>query len=162
MPDCFICNMPILSNDKFLKLPCCLRKVHDKCQLEISCRKWQKMAKNEKFGIEKCTICNAKITTPIEKTFISLYLTIKLARKTLSENDIKTGEEILGINWKKEVYNNFGNFLKDKYCISKIRNSNKSISESLSEYMIQYTKSILLSLENESKLEKDDNDDQKI
>ena len=154
MPDCFICNTLIRNTDVSLKLPCCLRKVHDRCQMEISCRKWNKMAKNKKFDVEKCCICNRKINTPVEKVFYSLYMAIKLVRKQVTENDIETAKEILSDDWKKDVYNNFGDMLKDKYSISKIRNSNKSILESLSSYMIKYTETLLITskLDFQSKL----------
>ena len=151
MTDCYICHNLIRKDEHFLKLPCCLRKVHDKCQLEISCRKWNKMAKNNKFGNELCTICKRKITTPIEKNFISMYLTIKLARKKLTENDIETAKEILGDEWKKKVFEQFGEILKDKFSVMKIRQSKKMISESLSTYMLNYTQGILESLEDEEK-----------
>ena len=151
MTDCFICHEFIRNDENFIKLPCCLRKVHDKCQLEISCRKWQKMAKNNKFGMELCTVCNRKITTPIEKNFMSMYLTIKLVRKQLTENDIEIAKDILSDDWKKIVFEQFGGILKDKFSVMKIRQSKKTIIESLSTYMINYTKGILESLEDEHK-----------
>jgi hypothetical protein len=151
MTDCYICHALIRNDEDFIKLPCCLRKVHDKCQLEISCRKWHKMAKNNKFGMELCSVCNRKITTPIEKNFISMYLTIKLARKELTENDIETAKDILGDDWKKIVFEQFGEILKDKFSVMKIRQSKKTVIESLSTYMINYTKGILESLEDDHK-----------
>ena len=151
MTDCYICHTFIRNDEAFIKLPCCLRKVHDKCQLEISCRKWHKMAKNNKFGMELCSVCNRKITTPIEKNFISMFLTIKLARKELTENDIETAKDILGDDWKKIVFEQFGEILKDKFSVMKIRQSKKTVIESLSTYMINYTKGILESLEDEHK-----------
>ncbi len=151
MTDCYICHTFIRNDEAFIKLPCCLRKVHDKCQLEISCRKWHKMAKNNKFGMELCSVCNRKITTPIEKNFISMFLTIKLARKELTENDIATAKDILSDDWKKIVFEQFGEILKDKFSVMKIRQSKKTVIESLSTYMINYTKGILESLEDEHK-----------
>ena len=151
MTDCYICHALIRNDEDFIKLPCCLRKVHDKCQLEISCRKWHKMAKNNKFGMELCSVCNRKITTPIEKNFISMFLTIKLARKELTENDIATAKDILSDDWKKIVFEQFGEILKDKFSVMKIRQSKKTVIESLSTYMINYTKGILESLEDEHK-----------
>lgn len=151
MTDCYICHEFIRNDEDFIKLPCCLRKVHDKCQLEISCRKWQKMAKNNKFGMELCSVCNRKITTPIEKNFMSMYLTIKLVRKQLTENDIETAKDILGDDWKKIVFEQFGGILKDKFTVMKIRSSKKTIIESLSTYMVNYTKGILEGLEDENK-----------
>jgi hypothetical protein len=151
MTDCYICHSLIRSDQDFIKLPCCLRKVHDKCQLEISCKKWQKMAKNNKFDGELCTICNRKITTPIEKSFMSMYLTIKLIRKKITDNDIEIAKEILDEDWKNKVYEQFGEILKDKFSILKIRQSKKPILESLSTYIINYTKGILESLEDEGK-----------
>ena len=151
MTDCYICHTFIRNDEAFIKLPCCLRKVHDKCQLEISCRKWHKMAKNNKFGMELCSVCNRKITTPIEKNFISMFLTIKLARKELTENDIETAKDILSDDWKKIVFEQFGEILKDKFSVMKIRQSKKTVIESLSTYMINYTKGILESLEDEHK-----------
>ena len=151
MVDCFICQSEIKQNEAVVKLPCCLRKVKDKCQIEISCRKWLKMAKNKNFGVEKCTLCNSKITTPIEKTFISMYLTIKMIRKELGQKEINIAEDVLGEDWKKHVFAEFGGILKDKYSVNKIRNSKKNIVDSLSEYMIAHTTAILKSLENDSK-----------
>ena len=80
-----------------------------------------------------------------------MYLTIKLARKKLTENDIETAKEILGDEWKKKVFEQFGEILKDKFSVMKIRQSKKMISESLSTYMLNYTQGILESLEDEEK-----------
>ena len=143
MYECLICQTEIKENQPFIKLPCCLRRVHENCQLEISCRKWRKMAKNKKFNIEKCTICSRKITTPLEKHFIGLTLAIKMAKQTVSKNDKSTALEVLGKDWKNEVYNMFGNFLKNKMAMKHIRESKKPLIDSLSEYMIVYTNDIL-------------------
>ena len=142
--ECSICRTEILEG-KSIKLPCCLRNAHEKCQFQISCRKWNRMARNRNFGVEKCSVCNRKITTPFEKVFVSMTMAIKMVRKEITELDTITAKEVIGEAWKSELYKTFGDMLKDKYSLSMIRSSKLTMVETLGRFMESHTKGLLKS-----------------
>lgn len=144
--ECFLCECKIKINkdSDLYKLPCCKEYVHQKCLLDLSAKKWRRMAVNRKYEMETCFNCKEKMSTPLERIFMALCIAVKMIKKQLDDNSIEVAKDSLGTNWKAEVYNIFGeSMLKNQSVIESVRNSKISSIESISIYMIRLCKSII-------------------
>ena len=115
------------------------------------CKQVAEDGKQNKFGVEKCSICDKKITNELEETFIKIVMAIKMIRGNVSKLDSETALDVIGEDWKSKVYEAHGDMMKDKYSIQRIRTTQVPMMESVAKYMKAFIKAWLHTYDENSK-----------